>query len=114
MYRFYLIICSILLLGCSQNRSESKINDLKLNKIPGNKNISYESMSAGFHHPPDDVRMKSYWIWLNGQVTKESITNELEGMKSKGYGGAVICHALATGLNTLEVAHGADFASAEW
>ena len=49
---------------------------------------------------PDEVKMKSYWLWLNGQVTKESITGELEGMKSKGYGGAVICDAFAAGENT--------------
>lgn len=114
MYKIYFLISLVLLLGCSHKHSDIKTDDSKLNKILTDANISYKTMSEGFNHPPDEVRLKSYWLWLNGQVTKESITNELEEMKSKGYGGAVICDALASGKNTSEVPHGSDFAGDEW
>jgi hypothetical protein len=114
MTKFYLIISVILLLGCSNNQQDNNAVISNLNKINTEAIISYEDMVNGFHQLPNEVRMKSYWLWLNGMVTKESITSELEGMKSKGYGGAVICDALAYGKNSTEVPHGPDFASDEW
>jgi len=102
------------LLGCGLDPSDNRSGSSEVNNTYTDANISYEAMASGFHHLPDEARMKSYWLWLNGQVTKESITAELEGMKSKGYGGAVICDALAFGRNTSEVPHGPDFASDEW
>lgn len=113
MYKFCSYFIFILLLGCNQNSTDKTIDE-SLPNIHTKTNIGYESMSEAFNNLPNDVRMKSYWLWLNGQVTKESITRELEGMKAKGYGGAVICDALAGGANTKEVPHGADFASPEW
>jgi hypothetical protein len=37
--------------------------------------------------------MQCYWWWLNGNTTRESITSDLEEMKQKGYGGAMIVDA---------------------
>lgn len=44
-------------------------------------------------NPPKEARLRAYWWWLNSNVTKESITNDLEQMKAKGFGGAILCDA---------------------
>ena len=80
MYRFYFIISLILQLGCSQSQPDNKAVSSFLHQIHTDANVSYEEMTKGFHQIPNEVRMKSYWIWLNGQVTRESITSELEEM----------------------------------
>src|SRR6056297_2117821 len=102
---FICIVSLIWLIGCTQNPSEKPSFSSVSKTITTDTNIAYRTMSEGFRSPPNEVRTKAYWLWLNGQVTKESITKELEAMKSNGYGGAVICDALASGKNTDEVPH---------
>lgn len=41
----------------------------------------------GAHHVADDARPWAYGFWLDGNVTKEGITADLEAMKSAGLGG---------------------------
>jgi hypothetical protein len=43
-----------------------------------------------FVSPPAPSRPGAYWCWLNGDVTKPSITYDLEEMKDKGMGRAEI------------------------
>jgi hypothetical protein len=50
-------------------------------------------LEAGFRNPPPSARLRCYWWWLNGNVTKQSITRDLEQMKAKGYGGAIVVDA---------------------
>ena len=50
-------------------------------------------LEAGFASPPPEARLRAYWWWLNGNVTKVSITHDLEEMKAKGFGGALLCDA---------------------
>ncbi|MCK9404678.1 MAG: hypothetical protein M0Q26_14895 [Chitinophagaceae bacterium] len=50
-------------------------------------------LERGFLNPPSESRLRCYWWWLNSMATKESITRDLEQMKSKGYGGASIVDA---------------------
>ena len=52
-----------------------------------------DALAEGWRNPPNDARLRAYWWWLNGNVTKESITNDLREMKAKGFGGALICDA---------------------
>ncbi|NQV72126.1 hypothetical protein HQ496_03310, partial [bacterium] len=47
-------------------------------------------LANGFVDPPMPSRPGAYWAWLNGDVTKESITFDLEEMKAKGMGRAEI------------------------
>ena len=47
-------------------------------------------LEKGFADPPNGARLRAYWWWLNGNVTKAAITRDLEEMKAKGFGGAVI------------------------
>ncbi len=45
------------------------------------------TLSQGFQNVPVNSRPWVYWWWHNGNVTKESITRDLEQMKAKGIGG---------------------------
>jgi hypothetical protein len=44
-------------------------------------------------NPPPASRIRAYWWWLNGNVTRDAITRDLEQMKTKGFGGALIWKA---------------------
>ncbi len=43
-----------------------------------------------FALPPPQARPWVYWFWLNGNITREGITADLEAMKKAGIGGALI------------------------
>jgi hypothetical protein len=47
-------------------------------------------LSDGFSHPPHSAKPWVYWMWMNGNITHEGITADLEAMKSAGIGGALI------------------------
>jgi hypothetical protein len=49
-----------------------------------------QKLADGFINPPMSSRPGAFWFWLNGDVTKASITNDLEEMKAKGMGRAEI------------------------
>jgi hypothetical protein len=66
-------------------------------------------LEQGFVRPPDSARPWVYWFWLNGNITKEGITADLEAMRRAGIGGVLI----------MEVDQGApvgpvDFMSDNW
>ena len=46
-------------------------------------------LAGGFAHPPDSARPWVYWFWLDGNITKEGITADLEAMQRVGLGGAL-------------------------
>ncbi len=50
-------------------------------------------MASNFLRPPDSAKPWAYWVWLNGNVTKEGITKDLEEMKQKGINGVLIFQA---------------------
>lgn len=65
--------------------------------------------------PPQDARLRAYWWWLNGNVTKEAITRDLEEMKAKGFGGALICDADGSSQDgNARAPHGPTFFSPAW
>jgi hypothetical protein len=49
-----------------------------------------QPLEAGFRNPPDWARPWVYWFWLNGNITHEGITADLEAMKRVGIGGVLI------------------------
>src|ERR1035438_1170176 len=72
-------------------------------------------LEKGFADPPNSARLRAYWWWLNGNVTKAAITRDLEEMKAKGFGGALICDAGGAeqeGNDT--VPHGPTFFTPAW
>ncbi|MCC7373404.1 MAG: hypothetical protein IT581_02020 [Verrucomicrobiales bacterium] len=70
---------------------------------------SNADLAKGFQRPPASARPWVYWFWLNGNITSNGITADLESMKRVGIGGALI----------MEVDQGApvgpiDFMSDRW
>src|SRR5437879_3991005 len=69
----------------------------------------HPTLEEEFLHPPDSARPWVYWFWLNGNITSNGITADLEAMKRVGIGGVLI----------MEVNQGApvgpiDFMSPRW
>lgn len=72
-------------------------------------------LESGWTNPPTDARLRAYWWWLNGNVTKEAITRDLEQMKAKGFGGALICDADGSSQDgNARVPRGPTFFSPAW
>jgi len=70
---------------------------------------SAASLESSFRHPPPEARPWVYWFWLNGNITSNGVTADLEAMKRVGVGGVLI----------MEVDQGApvgpaDFMSQRW
>jgi hypothetical protein len=79
------------------------------------QSLAKDSLETGWQNPPSESRLFAYWWWLNGNVTKESITRDLEEMKAKGFGGAVLIDAGgANQWGNAQVPHGPTFFSPEW
>lgn len=47
-------------------------------------------LSEAFVHPPSAVRPGAFWCWLNGNINREGISNDLREMQDKGMGRAEI------------------------
>src|SRR5829696_1034666 len=62
-----------------------------------------------FGHPPDEAYPQTYWFWMNGNITKEGITLDLEAMKRVGIGG-VFNFDVGTGIPKGPIA----YLSEEW
>ncbi|HEV2692630.1 MAG TPA: glycosyl hydrolase [Verrucomicrobiae bacterium] len=52
-----------------------------------------DPLAAGFASPPASARPQTWWHWMNGNVTKEGITADLEAMQRVGIGGVQIFNA---------------------
>lgn len=47
-------------------------------------------LEKGFKNPPASAKPHTWWHWMNGNVSKDGITRDLEAMKRIGIGGAQI------------------------
>jgi len=52
--------------------------------------VDYAHLQSGFSNPPEESKLRCFWFWQYGVATKESITQDLEAMKAKGYGGVLL------------------------
>jgi len=50
-----------------------------------------DELADGFAHPPDSARPWVYWMWMDGNLSRDGITADLESMRAAGLGGVVIC-----------------------
>lgn len=41
-------------------------------------------LEVNFKNPPPSAKARTWWHWINGNVTKEGITADLEAMKNVG------------------------------
>lgn len=74
-----------------------------------------DTLREGFAHPPAEAKLRCYWWWLNGNTDEQTITRDLEQMKAKGYGGAILVDADGSNQEGNErVAEGPMFGSPEW
>ncbi len=71
---------AFLVSGCAKQKNDPSAQE--------NQNL--QRLSTEFIDPPMSSRPGAFWCWLNGDVTKESITNDLEEMKDKGMARAEI------------------------
>ena len=46
--------------------------------------------TAEFQNPPNSSRVNTWWHWVNGNITREGITKDLESMKQQGISEATI------------------------
>jgi hypothetical protein len=51
------------------------------------QSASGAELERGFARPPDTAKPRAWWHWMNGNVTKEGITADLEWMKRVGIAG---------------------------
>ncbi len=49
-----------------------------------------DALAAGFLSPPPEVRPRTFWLWMNGNVTRDGITRDLEAMQRVGIGGVMM------------------------
>ena len=70
-------------------------------------------LERGFLSPPDSARPHTWWHWMNGNVTREGITADLEAMTRVGVGGAQIFNVGDKG--SVNIPEGpAPFMSPQW
>ena len=55
-----------------------------------NATLAADDLVQGFQSPPASAKPQTWWHWMNGNVTKEGITLDLEAMQRVGIGGAQI------------------------
>jgi hypothetical protein len=68
-----------------------------------------DGLRSGFASPPSAAKPRTWWHWMNGNVTREGITADLEAMKRIGVGGATVVN-VDCGIPRGPV----DFMSPEW
>src|SRR5438552_1321007 len=49
-----------------------------------------EPLQRAFVHPPDSARPWVNWFWMDGNITPEGITADLEAMERVGIGGVLL------------------------
>jgi hypothetical protein len=49
--------------------------------------MAADPLADGFRQPPESARPLVFWQWMNGCVTREGITSDLESFKRAGIGG---------------------------
>ena len=84
---------------------------LLLGLLSGTVDAAADDLAKGFQTPPDSARPWVWWFWLNNNVSKESITADLQELKDKGIGGVTV-YSLAALQGP--VASGPHFMSPAW
>ena len=52
--------------------------------LSGTSAYADDSLDAGFKNPPPAAKARTWWHWINGNITREGITADLEAMKAVG------------------------------
>ena len=74
-----------------------------------------DSLADGFQRPPDSAKPWTYWFWINGNITREGITADLEAMVRVGIHGVLIMEvAKPNQPNQMAPAGPVAFGSSTW
>jgi hypothetical protein len=73
------------------------------------KTPSGDELKQGFLNPPDSVRPGVYWYFMDGNLSREGITKDLESMKAAGIGNVLFLE-VNVGVPRGKI----DFLSDEW
>jgi len=77
------------------------------------RNQSIDNLESGFLNPPTQARPHTFWIWMNGNITREGITADLEAMARVGIGGVLIFNV--AGSHGTDIPAGPiDYLSEDW
>ncbi len=76
IFKFLLVFT--VLCGCSQVQHQKEEG-----KEEG------KELEQAFRNPPESARPWTYWFWINGNISKEGITADLESFKRVGIGGVL-------------------------
>jgi len=60
--------------------------------VTASRGQSFDELQANCHEPPASARPQAFWHWINGNVTRDGITRDLEAMQRVGLGGVMIFH----------------------
>ena len=97
--------CGTLICSCAESETTNGSLPVK----------NYEYVSSQFGNPSQEFGTSCWWWWLNGNVTKEAITKDLEAMKARNFEGAVIIDAGGQDQRgNKNVPGGPEFGSPEW
>ena len=60
--------------------------------VPGQEwqNVPVAEIAERFKNPPPESRPRTWWHWMDNNITREGITKDLEAMAAAGLGGATI------------------------
>ncbi|MBR5175287.1 MAG: glycoside hydrolase [Bacteroidales bacterium] len=77
--------------------------------------VSLKSLAEDFGSPDDAYGTECWWWWLNGNVSKEAISSELNAMKDRHFRGAMIFDAGGHDQRgNKDIPTGPKFGSPEW
>lgn len=62
-------------------------NAKKIDEAAGAAELA--ELQKGWANPPQSARPQVWWHWMNGNITKDGITKDLEWMHRIGLGGAI-------------------------
>ena len=71
--------------------------------------LTPDDLGKGFLNPPASARPQAFWMWMNGHITKNGITLDLQAMKKMGLAGAFIFNT-GTGIPEGPINYG----SSDW
>src|ERR1043166_5888423 len=64
---------------------------------PSSAHHTNVSLRSGFENPPNSARPRTWWHWMNGNITRAGVDLDLAWMKRVGLGGVQVFDAsLAT------------------
>ena len=71
-----------------------------------------DDLEKNFTTPPEGTRPRCYWYWMDGHITKEGITHDLEAMRRVGIGEGDI--GIISGQSGVPAADGPKALTPEW